>query len=271
MTDIILSTQNGEPVVSSRQIAESFSKEHKHVLDSVKNLVAENSAAKSMFYETTFENRGKQYPMYLMNRDGFSLLVMGFTGKTALEWKLKYIEAFNLMEKQLKQNQQNTLEGLSPQLQYLIKLEQAQNRQAKEIAQVNERLDAACEALTLKVGVDWEQACQRVINAIAVKRGGSSQDYEDVWNEIYDAVDARGFDLKRRTANAQARSASYGISKTSVRKITRLKIISMSGDKKLICAFVDAVREKAAAAGVRTRKLDELQQTNGQTSLFEQG
>lgn len=106
MTDIILSTQNGEPVASSRQIAESFGKEHKHVLDSIKNLVAENSAAKSMFYETTFENRGKQYPMYLMNRDGFTLLAMGFTGKAALEWKLKYIQAFNAMEKQLAQRPQ---------------------------------------------------------------------------------------------------------------------------------------------------------------------
>ena len=37
-----------------------------------------------------------------MNRDGFSLLVMGFTGKEAIEWKLKYIEAFNEMEKKLK-------------------------------------------------------------------------------------------------------------------------------------------------------------------------
>lgn len=97
---------NGEPVASSRQIAESFGKEHKHVLDSIKNLVAENSAAKSMFYETTFENRGKQYPMYLMNRDGFTLLAMGFTGKAALEWKLKYIQAFNAMEKQLAQRPQ---------------------------------------------------------------------------------------------------------------------------------------------------------------------
>lgn len=101
MNDIILSTQNGEPVASSRQIAENFGKEHKHVLDVVKNLVAENSAAKSMFYETTFENRGKQYPMYLMTRDGFTLLAMGFTGKAALEWKLKYIAAFNAMEKEL--------------------------------------------------------------------------------------------------------------------------------------------------------------------------
>lgn len=103
MNDIILSTQNGEPVVSSRQIAESFGKEHKHVLDAVKNLVAENSAAKSMFHLSSFENRGKKYPMYLMNRDGFSLLAMGFTGKAALAWKLKYIAAFNEMEKQLAQ------------------------------------------------------------------------------------------------------------------------------------------------------------------------
>ena len=106
MNDIILSTQNGEPVASSRQIAENFGKEHKHVLDAVKNLVAENSAAKSMFHPATFENRGKQYPMYLMNRDGFSLLVMGFTGKAALEWKLKYIAAFNEMEKKLAQRPQ---------------------------------------------------------------------------------------------------------------------------------------------------------------------
>ena len=101
MNDIILSTQNGEPVASSRDIAKRFGKEHKHVLDAVKNLVAENSAAKSMFHQSNFENRGRQYPMYLMNRDGFSLLAMGFTGKEAVQWKLKYIEAFNQMERQL--------------------------------------------------------------------------------------------------------------------------------------------------------------------------
>lgn len=106
MTDIILSTQNGEPVASSRQIAESFGKEHKHVLAAVRQiLVAENSATK-FFHETTFEYRGQKFPEYLMNRDGFSLLVMGFTGKAALEWKLKYIAAFNEMEKKLAQRPQ---------------------------------------------------------------------------------------------------------------------------------------------------------------------
>ena len=106
MNEIILSTQNGEPVASSRQIAESFGKEHKHVLTAIRQiLVAENSATK-FFHETAFEYRGQKFPEYLMNRDGFSLLVMGFTGKAALEWKLKYIQAFNAMEKQLAQRPQ---------------------------------------------------------------------------------------------------------------------------------------------------------------------
>lgn len=266
MNDIILSTQNGEPVASSRDVAKRFGKEHKDVLRAIKSITAQNCAVTQMFYQSEYTaGTGKKYPMYLMNRDGFSLLAMGFTGKEAVQWKLKYIEAFNQMEKQLMNQKQAVLDGLSPQLRYLINLEQQQNQQAKQLAQVNERLDAACEALSLNVGVDWEKRCQSVIKGIAFKRGGSSQDYEDVWNEIYDAMDARGFDMKRRTANAQARSASYGIAPTSVKKITRLKVISQSCDKKLIYAFVDAVREKAAAAGVRVNKLDEIRQT----SLFD--
>lgn len=107
MTDIILSTQNGEPVASSRQIAESFGKEHKDVLRAIENIKAQNCALTSMFFETTYTaGTGKAYPMYLMNRDGFTLLAMGFTGKAALEWKLKYIAAFNEMEKQLAQRPQ---------------------------------------------------------------------------------------------------------------------------------------------------------------------
>lgn len=36
--------------------------------------------------------------MYFINRDGFTFLVMGFTGKKANEWKWQYIKAFNQME-----------------------------------------------------------------------------------------------------------------------------------------------------------------------------
>ena len=111
MTDIILSTQNGEPVASSRQIAESFGKEHRNVMRDIENLMTAGvlkNEQTPMFYKTeyTHEQNGQTYPMYLMNRDGFTLLAMGFTGKAALEWKLKYIAAFNAMEKQLAQRPQ---------------------------------------------------------------------------------------------------------------------------------------------------------------------
>lgn len=120
MTDIILSTQNGEPVASSRDVAKRFGKEHKHVLAAIRQiLVAENSATK-FFHEGTFEYRGQKFPEYLMNRDGFSLLAMGFTGKEAVQWKLKYIEAFNAMEKQLAQQHRDQREVQDANIQNAI-------------------------------------------------------------------------------------------------------------------------------------------------------
>lgn len=93
---------NQQVVTDSRSVAENFEKEHKNVLRTIDDLVAQNSATKNMFLEQTREYRGRDFRFYLMNRDDFSLLVMGFTGKAALEWKLKYIEAFNAMEKAIK-------------------------------------------------------------------------------------------------------------------------------------------------------------------------
>ena len=98
MQDLVI-VDNGQLVTSSRKVAESFDKEHRHVLESIRDILAAEKSAAKFFHETTYENRGKQYPEYLMNRDGFSLLVMGFNGKAALEWKIKYIDAFNKMEK----------------------------------------------------------------------------------------------------------------------------------------------------------------------------
>ena len=99
---------NQQVVTDSRNVAEHFGKQHKHVLEAIDNLKAENSALRNLFLEDAYkvEGNNKSYKMYLMNRDGFSLLVMGFTGKKALEWKLKYIEAFNKMEAELKKTPQ---------------------------------------------------------------------------------------------------------------------------------------------------------------------
>ena len=96
--------QNGAALTNSLLVAEKFGKQHKHVIDSIKSFIssAENSA--QYFIPSIYtDNSGKSNPMYIMNRDGFTLLAMGFTGKKALEFKLQYIEAFNKMEAELKQ------------------------------------------------------------------------------------------------------------------------------------------------------------------------
>lgn len=101
--EIILHQQNGRVLVTSREVAEKFKKQHRDVLESIRNISAENSAVTSMFIESSYTaGTGKKYPLYYMDRDGFTLLVMGFTGKEALNWKVKYIQAFNQMEEQLK-------------------------------------------------------------------------------------------------------------------------------------------------------------------------
>jgi Rha family phage regulatory protein len=101
---------NATPMVSSLNIASVFGKSHSVVNRSICNLQndletvagGDSDFSPCNFAQSDYiDERGKTQPMYLMNRDAFSLLVMGFTGKRALEWKLKYISAFNAMEREL--------------------------------------------------------------------------------------------------------------------------------------------------------------------------
>lgn len=107
MNEIVINNNGGELTVSSVQVAEDFGKQHKDVLKSIDNLLKETSAKNfaNLFIESTYADKyGRQQKSYEMTRDGFSLLVMGFTGSKALEWKLKYIQAFNAMEQELRQH-----------------------------------------------------------------------------------------------------------------------------------------------------------------------
>lgn len=104
MSDLInIVNQNGNLVVSSREVAENFDKGHDDVLKSIRRLEKDVGEFTEMFYQTEMpDSYGRNQKVYLMNRDGFTLLAMSFTGQKALSWKLKYIEAFNKMEERLK-------------------------------------------------------------------------------------------------------------------------------------------------------------------------
>lgn len=98
MNDLVI-MKSRKALTTSLKVAEVFGKAHRTVLDKIKNLTAQNYAVGKMFAKSTYVNRqGHEQPMYYMNRDGFTLLTMGFTGETALQFKVDYIDAFNKME-----------------------------------------------------------------------------------------------------------------------------------------------------------------------------
>lgn len=91
-------------VVSSLDVAETFGKNHRDVMESVRNIESSISTAEfsALFHMDSYKaSNGKTNPMYLMNRDGFTLLVMGYTGEKAMQFKLAYIKQFNAMEQAL--------------------------------------------------------------------------------------------------------------------------------------------------------------------------
>ena len=91
---------------SSKSVAEKFRKHHKNVLGKIDGLIESMPKnEQTHFYksEAVNEQNGESYPIYLMDRDGYSLLAMGFTGNEAMKWKLNYIHAFDAMESALKE------------------------------------------------------------------------------------------------------------------------------------------------------------------------
>ena len=119
MKDLVFRGQNDQVITTSLLVAETFEKEHRNVLKSIRKLMsATNVAVAQMFDETTYVNeQGKEQPMFFMNRDGFTLLAMGFSGEKALKFKVDYINAFNEMEAELKSQQTKQLSAAESLLQ----------------------------------------------------------------------------------------------------------------------------------------------------------
>lgn len=91
-------------VVTSLDIAETFGKRHDNVLKDIRELECSKEFRLLNFEESSYTNvQNKKQPMYYMTRDGFTLLVMGYTGEKAMKFKESYIRQFSVMEKLLKE------------------------------------------------------------------------------------------------------------------------------------------------------------------------
>ena len=140
------------------QVAETFGKEHFHVMRDIKvlrqdilksrptNLETPNldSVDTSMFLEDSYQTEGnkRRYPMIYMNKDGWTLLVMGYQGEKATKFKLQYIAQFNKMEQELKQPKLSLPQNYASAL-----------RQLADTVEENEKLKAQLNQQDFEQGV----------------------------------------------------------------------------------------------------------------------
>ncbi len=220
MTDIILSQSNGIVTADSRMIAEHFGKQHKDVLRTIDDLAEQTSAQKSadLFLPSTYRDAyGREQRNYQMTRDGFSLLVMGFTGSEALAWKLKYIDAFNRMEAALKTKPVTQAEVLAGMANLLVEQEKRINAVEAKV----ERIAATCEPIPED---GWQTEIERRIREVCKTQG---LDYRDEHRWLYVTLEARAHvDLSRRHENRVERMRQAGATIADMKASSKLAVIA---------------------------------------------
>lgn len=215
MNEVKIINDNGTLTVSSLQVAEDFGKEHKNVIQTITKLVSEiqpaENSARYFTNSSYVDAKGEIRKAYNLTRDGFSLLVMGFTGKKALEWKLKYIEAFNLMEQEIKEQYAD----ISPQLKFLIEMERKQKQlEAKQqelenkIADITEMRDETIKA-TFNYGRIDSELQKSIVKAVKIRCIDicrTAQMYDAVHKRIESTIYS---DIKKRFEVSSYKDLAY--------------------------------------------------------------
>lgn len=201
MNDLVFKGQNDQVLTNSLLVAEKFGKEHSDVLKAIDALVCKMSEnqCKGYFSDSSVEivqpNGGVRHSrVVVMNRDGFTLLVMGFTGKKAMNFKIEYIAAFNAMEKALKEQQKPMSE-----IEILVHSAQAMLDQSRRIENVEKRLDAMEQEreengkLLLSVSVSSEKVPEislrdRIRQLVNRYASATNTKQQDVWHKVYEQL-----------------------------------------------------------------------------------
>lgn len=237
MNEIIINNNDGTLTVPSTQIAENFGKRHCDVIRSIEDIKTQNSVVTPMFIEGTYQaGTGKNYKYYELTRDGFSLLVMGFTGKKALDWKLKYIEAFNKMEAKLKE--QTPKMSLNEIIFEIAKSNLEAERRMKEIEvkqqAIEDRTEKVLDVFSKPTEVSWHDGIISDFKRICYNNNLS---YQQSLGELYRELEREvGCDLTIRQKNKQKRMKTAGCTVKQINQDTS-KIMIIEEDDALRLAF----------------------------------
>lgn len=164
-----------QALTTSLKVAETFEKKHQHVLRDIDSLKKDVSNFGHMFEETSIKDSyGREQRAYFMNRDGFTLLAMGYTGKKALQFKLKYIEAFNKMEKTIREQELPQ----TPEERLALTME-VTNRLDKRVTNVEEKIDYLTNTSELNETQRYQLLQARKQKVIQVCGGPDSNYYRE--------------------------------------------------------------------------------------------
>nr|DAP17898.1 MAG TPA: regulatory protein [Bacteriophage sp.] len=242
----LLTISNGQPTASSRDIAEHFGKRHDHVLRDIETLGKDLPNFGEMFFDAEIpDSYGRPQRAYFMNRDGFTLLAMGFTGKEALEWKVKYMNAFNAMEQELRNPKPMTTNEMFA-MQAQINLESERKLAALE-GKVEKTSNAVMTALNTFAAPPtdeerWRDEMNRRVRAMCEEYG---LNYHTTIGDMYAQLEDRArVNLSARQKNLRERMRLGGAKYAQREAVSKLVVISQ--DAKLRCIYETIVREKQA-------------------------
>lgn len=184
MTDLVFKGQNDQVLTNSLLVAEKFGKEHSKVMRDIENLSCSNEFRAANFGVSSYISlQNKELPMYVITKDGFSFLVMGYTGKKAGLFKEEYIKAFNTMERSLKEIK--TPQTYAEALRRLADEVEAKEQIQYQLEQKTEQLDESKEWYSIKRWAKEHNMNWRSINWRRMKALSYGLGYEI--KKIFDA------------------------------------------------------------------------------------
>lgn len=192
MQEIVFRGNDNQALTTSVIVAEKFGKEHKNVLEAIRNLFTTAVKSLNVDYQqltkmfTLAETEMpmpvgggvKKLPLYVMNRDGFTLLTMGFTGAKALSFKLEYMNAFNAMEQQIRQSS-GVPQTFAQALMLAAKQQEQIEAQQKQLEMQQPKVDFFDAVAESKTAID----IKAVANTLHFKNIGRNKLFEILRNK----------------------------------------------------------------------------------------
>lgn len=133
---------------TSLSVAAVFEKRHDNIIAQIRALPSDNFTALNFKVSEYVDTTGRKLPMYKITRDGFSLLVMGFTGERAYRWKIEFIAAFNKMEAMMRRGDSHLdalIDNMGALHEKIDKLQAKNSALAGELIEASRKYTAALE------------------------------------------------------------------------------------------------------------------------------